>query len=393
MGQQIRLKKDVVPHRYINTGPEDNIPSQLTDSARKRKAEALIAIQDKRINDAIDAIEAGPSKKLDLLELSDMSLTSEYSEASVSEYGSHNFISPSSEYSDTELENSTLATTRRNTTVTLIENNSKFYLGLPKKNYILIKLLEQWAKMNYINILIVLKKIKLNDVYNRLADDFGMSVSNVSKIFSTSVPKLASILWHFIYFPDQYSVRKMLPIPFRLRYRNVFCIIDCLEVQIEKPSDPLQQSLTWSEYKKCNTVKFLISCTPNGFINFISKGYGGRATDNEVVLKSGFMENLPPNVALMADRGFKQIESILLQHNCKLIRPPSVCANEKLSKDEARTAKQIAALRIHVERVIRRIREFEFLHMHACINRNYFRLINSIIVISCALINLQEPIL
>lgn len=38
------------------------------------------------------------------------------------------------------------------------------------------------------------------------------------------------------------------------------------------------------------------------------------------------------NFAVMADRGFKHIEPFLIKKNCKLIRPPSVSANKKLSK-------------------------------------------------------------
>jgi len=36
---------------------------------------------------------------------------------------------------------------------------------------------------------------------------------------------------------------------------------------------------TWSNYKKHNTVKFLIGVTPQGTIDFISKGWGGRVSD------------------------------------------------------------------------------------------------------------------
>lgn len=41
---------------------------------------------------------------------------------------------------------------------------------------------------------------------------------------------------------------KLLPIPIRARYAKVQCIIDCFEIEIEKPSDPVAQASTWSEY-------------------------------------------------------------------------------------------------------------------------------------------------
>ncbi|XP_037301861.1 uncharacterized protein LOC119192128 [Manduca sexta] len=39
---------------------------------------------------------------------------------------------------------------------------------------------------------------------------------------------------------------------------------------------------------------------------------------------------------------------------CSLVRPPSVSAKSNLTKVEARKTKEIASLRIHIERVIRR---------------------------------------
>lgn len=283
---------------------------------------------------------------------------------------------------------------RRKSTIQLIETHSRFYLGLPEDVYFLVNYLsDNTFSLRYEHVLIVLKKIRLNDVHFVLAADFGISVTYVSNIFNDTVPKMANILQNFIFWPNNDVVKRLLPITFRYRYGNVKSIIDCLEIEIEKPSDPLKQSLTWSEYKKCNTIKYLVSCTPNGFINFISGGFGGRITDNNIITLSNYLQELPDNVTVMADRGFKQIDMLLLSKNCTLVRPPSVSTGEKSSRDGVKQAKRIAALRIHVERVIRRIREFHMLSMHSCINTNLIHLLNHIVIIACAIINFQEPIL
>ena len=52
-------------------------------------------------------------------------------------------------------------------------------------------------------------------------------------------------------------------------WRKTASIIDCFEVFIERPSSPLASALPWSNYKHSNTVKYLISITPHGFISFI----------------------------------------------------------------------------------------------------------------------------
>ncbi|KAF9801549.1 hypothetical protein SFRURICE_015043, partial [Spodoptera frugiperda] len=50
----------------------------------------------------------------------------------------------------------------------------------------------------------------------------------------------------------------------------------------------------------------------------------------------------------------------------------------------------IASLRIHVERVIRRLREFYMLKPHACVNLKHVKILDDIVIIACALINLQD---
>ncbi|OWR41832.1 cytochrome P450 9G3, partial [Danaus plexippus plexippus] len=46
--------------------------------------------------------------------------------------------------------------------------------------------------------------------------------------------------------PESSTIKRILPIPFRSSYSHVNAIIDAFEIQIQKPSDPEYQSLTWS---------------------------------------------------------------------------------------------------------------------------------------------------
>ncbi|KAJ8915475.1 hypothetical protein NQ315_003238 [Exocentrus adspersus] len=149
---------------------------------------------------------------------------------------------------------------------------------------------------------------------------------------------------------------------------KLLCQHDCLEIEIEKPTDPMKQALTWSEYKKCNTFKYLISCTPDGFINFVSNGFGGRISDVLLLEQCNYINVVPHGCAVMADRGFKHVDNLLKEKNCQLIKPPSVSSSTKPSKAEVIESKRIASLRIHVERLIRRLREFAYLKPHAVLN-------------------------
>ncbi|KAJ8964698.1 hypothetical protein NQ314_004690 [Rhamnusium bicolor] len=211
--------------------------------------------------------------------------------------------------------------------------NSYDSISSIEENLKVVKFIVEVEKIHHVYVLITLKKIRTDDVYARLADDFEMSVTYIHNIFTRSIPIIAGALQELIFWPSSIEIKKRLPIPFRVRYKNV-SIIDCLEMEIEKPSNPIYQAMTWSDYKKCNTLKFLISSTPDGMITFISGAFGGRASDKEIISQSNFLNELPNACAVMADRGFKQIDYMLAKKNCFLVRPPSVEEGQILSKEK-----------------------------------------------------------
>lgn len=278
-------------------------------------------------------------------------------------------------------------------TMRLIKNKPLLYVGITKDCYFLINVIHKHTNLKEEYILLCLKKIRLNVTFSELADNFGISLSFASKLFLTNIPIIASFLKPFIVNIDKKLNKKNLPMSFRHNYHNVSCIIDCLEIDIQKPSKALQQAMTWSDYKKANTVKYLISCTPNGLVNFVSQGFGGRTSDVAVLENCKFLEGLHPGSVILADRGFKHLEQMLNQKGIKLLRPPSVGTGEKLSKDQVRQTKIIASLRIHIERVIRRTREFHMLKQHSVVNLNILRVLDHVIIIACALINIQNSII
>lgn len=52
-------------------------------------------------------------------------------------------------------------------------------------------------------------------------------------------------------------------------------------------------------------MKYLIACSPDGLISYISFGFGGRTTDKMIVEESTYLNLLEPGAEVMADRGFK----------------------------------------------------------------------------------------
>ena len=92
----------------------------------------------------------------------------------------------------------------------------------------------------------------------------------------------------------------------------------------------------YSQYKKHCTIKVLVSCTPLGAINYISKCYGGRASDIQITRKSGFTTSKyhMPGDQILADRGFTLKDDFAAGASAELLIPPLTRGKSQLSAKE-----------------------------------------------------------
>lgn len=120
---------------------------------------------------------------------------------------------------------------------------------------------------------------------------------------------------------------------------------------IERPYSYKARAQTFSNYKKHNTVKFLIGITPNGAISFLSQCWGGRATDKFITHHSGFLRKIEHGDVILADRGFDITDDLCI-YGTYLEIPSFMRGKKQLSMKEVEHSKKIAKVRIHVERVI-----------------------------------------
>ena len=172
------------------------------------------------------------------------------------------------------------------------DEKTTFYTGLP--NFLVfiqvMKLCEAFVLSTTTNsltkfqeLLLVLMRLRLNMPFQDLAYRFQISHSTACRIFTKWIEVLSIRLSFLIMWPSRENLVKTMPAVFKQHFGNqVAVVIHCFEVFINKPSSLIARSITWSNYKHHNTIKFLIGITPQGVISFISKAWGGRTSDKHL---------------------------------------------------------------------------------------------------------------
>ena len=96
-----------------------------------------------------------------------------------------------------------------------------------------------------------------------------------------------------------------------------------------KPQQVSCQSTTYSNYKKHNTVKFLITITPCGTISILSDCWGGHVSDKTLTQESGVLNLFEPGNTVLANNGFIIVEDVIL-HGANLEIP----GKQQLSQED-----------------------------------------------------------
>ena len=249
--------------------------------------------------------------------------------------------------------------------------------------------------------LLTLMKLHLNIANYDLGFCFKVHETTVSRILTNWIQILDIKLSPLIMWPEKEAIQKTMPWCYMLHYgKMVTSIIDCFEIFIEKPGDPLSRSATWSNYKHYNTAKYLISITPQGTVSFVSKGYGGRVSDKIITEDSGYLRKLMPGDVVLAGRGFN-IEDSIAYRGATLNIPAYTRGKPQLAPQDVESTRKLANVRIHVERVIGAVRQrYQILSATTPLPSEYTKskqggpvLLDSIVRVCCALHNVCDVII
>ena len=209
-------------------------------------------------------------------------------------------------------------------------------------------------------LFIVLYRLRCNPLEKDIGDRFNLHPSTISRIVITWINFLYFKLKQLPIWASQQTVNDTMPACFKAHYPQTRVIIDCTEIFIQMPSSFRAQSQTYSQYKSHNTAKGLVGISPSGMVTFVSHLYGGHVSDKAITQSCGIIELLEEGDVVMADRGF-DIQDLLVEKRAILNIPPFLRDRDQLTVEEEAETRQIASVRIHVERAIERIKNFRIL--------------------------------
>ena len=122
---------------------------------------------------------------------------------------------------------------------------------------------------------------------------------------------------------------------------------------------------------------------------YFSQGWGGRVSDKELTIRSKFFEKLQHGDTVLADRGFT-IEEELEKYGVTLTVPHFTQGKLQMSAKEVQKSRKISNVRIHVERVIGRLKDFRIIQ--SIIPITQISLLDNVMAVIAALANLNNSV-
>jgi len=119
--------------------------------------------------------------------------------------------------------------------------------------------------------------------FNLVAINFGFERTAASHWYTSWLRTIKLVLARLMPQLTLEATRKSNPSHMVKKFGlNLAGILDCLEQECQVASELMAQRATWSDYKSCNTSKYLVDCKPAGFTGYVSPGYPGRITDVQI---------------------------------------------------------------------------------------------------------------
>ena len=223
---------------------------------------------------------------------------------------------------------------------------------------------------------------------------FGVDEKTVSRSVNTVLPLLAQFFNENFCVPTKEQIEANYPEHWKESLNGVFVafIIDGAEFNVQVSGNPVVQQVTYSYYKHHCTGKILVAITPDGYLAYISKTFGGHISDVEIVKQSGFLDHLKSTgMNVLADKGFTGASHLFFGASAFLFTPGRLGRDRQqfLAEEVSKNA-TYARHRIHVERAIKLIKNFNILNRPIPIP--LWRMIDDMLAVIRGLCCLQGPL-
>lgn len=239
-------------------------------------------------------------------------------------------------------------------------------------------------------VLMTLMKLKTSLSFVALSVFFDTSRDILSTEFKRTIRNMRYVLEPCIIWPSRESVDENMPRCFAL-FTSTRVVLDCTEAPVFTFKCLKCRRQTYSHYKGRHTLKFLVGNAPSGLLTFVSGLYGGTASDKFIFNDSGLIDLLESRDAVMVDRGFF-IEEECSQKDVRIIRPAFLPTGEsQLPREDAEYSRQVASARVHIERCMERLKNFDIFHKE--IPSHLLGVMPDVVIVICGLYNLSSPIL
>ena len=225
---------------------------------------------------------------------------------------------------------------------------------------------------------------------------FGLISQTGSALFNSWIKYMYLRLGSLSLWPDRQTLIRNMTAEYRKDFPTTLAIIDCTELKTERPSSLKAQSQCYSDYKSGTTIKALVVTDSRGSFMFTSTLFSGSISDKDICERGHFYQllrdlletgKIQPGDGIMSDKGFL-IEKELNDLGPKLNIPPFSSAAHQMAPTDVALTRKIAKHRIHVERAIKKIRDFKLVGRRIPIS--LFGSINEIWFVCCSLTLFQS---
>uniref|UniRef100_A0A336MKQ9 CSON002063 protein n=1 Tax=Culicoides sonorensis TaxID=179676 RepID=A0A336MKQ9_CULSO len=237
--------------------------------------------------------------------------------------------------------------------IILLMNTDPYkYMGLTPDIVDLVEIISSNLSIAEINIILTFRKLKLDEDFSVLDDYFDLSEGEAKQLFRYTITAISKYMKALITSPSMYAVFQDIPVSHRRKLCQTRAYLSSFSIKIEKTTDFYTNEVTYNG--RDHVIHYFYLVTPDGYIQYISPGYGGRLSPDKLlpfcksvhpILEDGFnvIDIIPEfNENQYNPKKFLTFEQQVCYETMKRIREFSLISNKKpLSKDLAKNVDKI----------------------------------------------------